>query len=421
METDRVNVVRVYSTGRERPEVFNEGKDIRIGRDPQWAEYVIPPDWKMVSNRHAILRQVGNSLFYEPVARHYPFLVNQQSRTSSVEIRDGDRIHPVSGCELALKIEFQQERKPLLHQRNITHAAAIARDEYRKLGFTLKSLVVLLLLAVPLLVFMLQMQRYQFRQFWEQTARQESDYRHRVTTALSEWPGKANQAWTENMVNILESRLTGKAPRILFKILTYSNRSGFRMGLGVFLRKITGEVVLVLHRDIMRLLDSGSHGELYLFTVPEIHDHLSRSLPLTGEPGSIKKKVDRLFRFHRYLVFSSRYLRTITREVQGQFVFFILRGKWPVPSGPPFMLSGENVTDHRLCLSMPELDLAGYPCPVPAGRRRFRQAGEPIPDSLKWGLVAGFTREGVLAATGFLVKTSETVLNNRMKVVKFAP
>lgn len=50
----------------------------RLGRDPQWADLQVPPDWAVISQRHATLRRIGST----------------HANGSTYEIYDGDGHHP---------------------------------------------------------------------------------------------------------------------------------------------------------------------------------------------------------------------------------------------------------------------------------------------------------------------------------------
>jgi hypothetical protein len=137
---------------------FNQGKEnlfgsaeIKIGRDKDWADLVVGDQWDMVSNRHGIIRAIGNSLVYEPLSGHYAFALNGNPYTVPREIPSSTRLNLVSGAGPVLTVSYRFQKQPLLHPKTMLRAGEIARDEFKRLQSTFKVLVIMVILGLPLL------------------------------------------------------------------------------------------------------------------------------------------------------------------------------------------------------------------------------------------------------------------------------
>ena len=161
------NKIQIRASDGDQTAVFSETDSIKIGREAGWADLLVDPKWNRVSNRHGIIRVVGNSLFYEPLAEHYPYEINGIPQGTAAELQDGDRLSPVTGVELFFSIRKVREIRTADRHRLPNPKVRVLKDEYRKLGFTMKLFVILLLLALPLLFGMIRFQQ-EGQQNWNQ-------------------------------------------------------------------------------------------------------------------------------------------------------------------------------------------------------------------------------------------------------------
>lgn len=145
---------------------FNKGEikefdvgEIKIGRDKEWANLVIGDEWEAVSGKHCILRIIGETIFIQPLTEHYSYALDGIPSKKSAEIKDNAEITLVSGFGPKLKIEGFAKNHSLLHPRTMVRAGEIARDEIKKLHTTFKVLLFMAFLALPLLWFLLGIQK----------------------------------------------------------------------------------------------------------------------------------------------------------------------------------------------------------------------------------------------------------------------
>lgn len=128
-----------------------ENKEIKIGRDHDWADLRIGSKWGLVSNKHAIIRIIGNSVVYEPVSGHYAFAIDGTPHTAPREISSEAKLSLVSGSGPHFKIGHNLRDYSIMHPKSILRAGEIAKDEFKRLQTTFKILVVMVFLAIPLL------------------------------------------------------------------------------------------------------------------------------------------------------------------------------------------------------------------------------------------------------------------------------
>ncbi len=157
--------VRIKAADNIQPE-FKKGEikdfevdEIRIGRDPQWANLLVGEEWDAVSGQHGILRAIGETIFFELLAGHYAFAVNGTPFKKSTEIKNNSEITLISGLGPKFTIERYDKNYSLIHPRTMVRAGEIARDEFKKLQSTFKILLLMAFLALPLLWFLLQVQK----------------------------------------------------------------------------------------------------------------------------------------------------------------------------------------------------------------------------------------------------------------------
>ncbi|MCK5059297.1 MAG: flagellar FliJ family protein [Candidatus Aminicenantes bacterium] len=157
--------VRIRAVDNIQPE-FKKGEaeeyeagEIRIGRDKEWANLVIGDEWEAVSGKHGILRAIGETLFFEPLTDHYAFAINGTPHKKSTEVQNNAEISLVSGYGPKIKIEGYAKNHSLIHPRTMVRAGEIARDEFKKLQGTFKILLIMAFLALPLLWFLLGVQK----------------------------------------------------------------------------------------------------------------------------------------------------------------------------------------------------------------------------------------------------------------------
>ena len=143
-------------------------EEIRIGRDKEWANLVIGDEWEAVSGKHCILRIIGETIFLQPLTDHYAFALDGTPSKKSAEIKDNAEITLVSGYGPKLNIEGFAKNHSLLHPRTMVRAGEIARDEIKKLQTTFKALLFLAFLALPLLWFLLGVQKSGWANYIEQ-------------------------------------------------------------------------------------------------------------------------------------------------------------------------------------------------------------------------------------------------------------
>jgi len=157
--------VRIKAMDPVQPE-FKEGGvrefeagEVRIGRDKEWANLVIGGEWEAVSGKHGILRMIGETLFFEPLTDHYSFAIDGTPHKKSTELPNNTELSLVSGYGPKLKIEGYAQNHSLISPRTMVRAGEIARDEFKKLQATFKILLIMAFLALPLLWFLLSVQK----------------------------------------------------------------------------------------------------------------------------------------------------------------------------------------------------------------------------------------------------------------------
>jgi hypothetical protein len=148
------------NTGFKKGEIKEfDVNEIRIGRNKEWANLIIGDEWEAVSGKHCILRIIGETIFFEPLSAHYAFGVDGAPHKKSLEIKNKADLTLVSGYGPKLKIEGYAKNHSLLNPRTMMRAGEIARDEFKKLQTTFKILLVMAFLALPLLWFLLNVQK----------------------------------------------------------------------------------------------------------------------------------------------------------------------------------------------------------------------------------------------------------------------
>lgn len=125
--------------------------ELKFGRDSEWANVIIGPDWGAVSKKHGILKVIRNTLYYEPIAKNYSYAVNDKPNEIAAEISNNSIISLVSGFGPKIKVEYESRQLSILNRKTFLKAGEIARQEFKKLQTTLKMFVVLAILGIPLL------------------------------------------------------------------------------------------------------------------------------------------------------------------------------------------------------------------------------------------------------------------------------
>lgn len=124
--------------------------ELRLGREPKWANIQIGDEWETISRRHGVLRTLQRTLFYDPVSKNYAFAVNDKPSQIAGEIPNNAVLSLISGLGPKIKIEYTLKQLPALHAKTFSKTAEIAKQEFKKLQTTLKVFVVLAVLGIPL-------------------------------------------------------------------------------------------------------------------------------------------------------------------------------------------------------------------------------------------------------------------------------
>lgn len=125
--------------------------EVNIGRDDTgWAHLRVGSSWQAVSRKHLILQVVGNSLLVQPIARSYAYAINGQPRTMASEVPQGAELSLVSGNGPRLKVEYTVKKVPALSTKAIAGASRAAAEEFRRMQYTMKIFILLVLLGLPL-------------------------------------------------------------------------------------------------------------------------------------------------------------------------------------------------------------------------------------------------------------------------------
>jgi hypothetical protein len=142
------NIGRGWNKGEEREFDSNE---IRIGREADWANLAVGKEWTSVSNRHGVIRVIGKTLLYEPTTDYYSFSINGIPSKESKELPNQSVLSLVSGHGPSLAVNFSIASRSLFHLKTMGRVGEITSDEFKKLRFTFKIMVIMTLLALPLL------------------------------------------------------------------------------------------------------------------------------------------------------------------------------------------------------------------------------------------------------------------------------
>ncbi|MCK4836938.1 MAG: hypothetical protein KAT17_09880, partial [Candidatus Aminicenantes bacterium] len=182
--------------------------EIKVGRNEDWADMLIGADWGMVSGKHGIIRIIGNTMIYEPVTSHYAFGVNGNPFTAPKEIPNQSRLSLVSGMGPRLKIDYDFQKKSVMHPRTMLRVGEIARDEFKNLQTTFKILIIMVILGLPLLWGFSALQKKEMGDYVNQIKRQNTEF----TLDLKEKIGRLlqlNQESRKNQqeINRLKSRI----------------------------------------------------------------------------------------------------------------------------------------------------------------------------------------------------------------------
>lgn len=310
--------VRIIAEDNIQPE-FKKGEikeyeveEIRIGRDPGWANLVIGNEWEAVSGKHGILRVIGETTFFEPLSDHYSFAVNGTPCKKSTELKNNSELTLVSGYGPKLTIERYAKNHSLLHPRTMVRAGEIARDEFKRLQTTFKVLLVLAFLALPLLWFFLHIQKSGWenymaevknknetlnRQLQEQgelirkseaeTGKQQSEiYKLRKTITQLQKEGKtkekqlaaamrkyrdmggeeseaATAEGLENFARVVDVKFCMQRTGILFPYITIFNNGQIKTGGAFFARGKNGAPYILTER--VKVYQKKNPGKSYFF------------------------------------------------------------------------------------------------------------------------------------------------------------
>jgi hypothetical protein len=133
--------------------------EITIGRDGEWADVQVGGIWGAVSNRHGKVRVIGNSVFFEPLAVHYAFAVDDIPCQAAKEIRQGSVLSLVSGLGPRLQLELKAGGENGDFIPEVERKSEIMEDNERKLRFTLRIMLGMVLLSLALFGAFLAAQR----------------------------------------------------------------------------------------------------------------------------------------------------------------------------------------------------------------------------------------------------------------------
>jgi hypothetical protein len=125
-------------------------REVTIGRDMAWADIQVGGVWGAVSSRHAKVRVIGNSIFFEPLAGHYAFAIDGIPCQAAKEMRSGSILSLVSGLGPRLKLELKTSGEKGDSIPEVERKSEIMDDNDRKLRSTLMGMLVMVLLSLVL-------------------------------------------------------------------------------------------------------------------------------------------------------------------------------------------------------------------------------------------------------------------------------
>jgi hypothetical protein len=125
-------------------------REVTIGRDMAWADIQVGGLWGAVSSRHAKVRVIGNSIFFEPIAGHYAFAIDGIPCQAAKEMQPGSILSLVSGLGPRLKLELKTSGEKGDSIPEVERENEIMEDNDRKLHSTLMSMLVMVLLSLTL-------------------------------------------------------------------------------------------------------------------------------------------------------------------------------------------------------------------------------------------------------------------------------
>jgi hypothetical protein len=164
-----------WNPGEEREFEANE---IRIGRDAQWANLKVGEEWPSISNRHGIIRVIGQTIVYESLTDYYSFSVDGIPFKDPKELPDRSVLSLVSGHGPHLKVHYQLANRSWFHPQTVDRVREITSDEFKKLQLTFKIILIMVILALPLLLI--------FSGLQEKSSRDSSKQKEKITGELSQ-------------------------------------------------------------------------------------------------------------------------------------------------------------------------------------------------------------------------------------------
>jgi hypothetical protein len=299
---------RGWNKGEEREFDSNE---IRIGREADWANLVVGEEWPSVSNRHGVIRVIGKTLLYEPVSDYYSFSINGKPSKESKELPDQSVLSLVSGHGPRLGVNYVTASRSLFHPKTMGRVGEITGDEFKKLRFTFKIMVIMTLLALPLLWGFkglqdrylddhIKREKIQKAKFVKKKSEEADKLRRKQDETQAQvqslkknaarlerqnlqkdkelaeksselemlkrppLPGK-EQRKLELAAKIIDTRFCSQRTNVYFPFVTCFEKGRCAKGTGFFAREQNGKVYLITLKDLVFDTKNGKWGDSFFF------------------------------------------------------------------------------------------------------------------------------------------------------------
>ncbi len=366
----RDNIDTDWRKGQTRE--FSE-HEINIGRDRNWADLTVGPEWDTVSKQHGIIRVIGNSMIYEPISSHYAYALDGKPFSVPKEIPNQSRLSLVSGLGPEFTVGYEFKKNPVLHPKTMFRAGEIARDEFKRLQSTFKILIVLVILALPLLWVFTGVQKKVMGDYIDGIKNQNQEFTlelkgkmdrigkldlenqdnqkeiNRLKSRISQLKhygagngeeldnsqsqiekikkraaGSKIGIQTKRLAKIIDIKLSSQRISVYFPCLTFFGESRARSGSGFFVKGRGGRISLVTEKAMVIGNSSRKNTRTYLFVYPDswkifqqYHSSLiQRRQSVTVLHQQLKKNSSR----YNLMVLDGRKWRSFGREFSGNAI-----------------------------------------------------------------------------------------------------
>ncbi len=126
---------------------------LAVGRDPSWADVVIPEEHRYVSRKHVLLRPAGSKgISIEFVGARYSIRVNGELHKPEERVvmvyQPFCDLELVAGYGPSMRVEMQQKVASMFSAKTVTRAGSLVRDRYRLAKTQVRVAVMVLMLGV---------------------------------------------------------------------------------------------------------------------------------------------------------------------------------------------------------------------------------------------------------------------------------